>query len=217
MKKEKKFYKKASFWVTCLAIVILLPILIINMLIIYRANKNPNEIPGIFGYKPLIVMSGSMETSIYTGDLIFTRDVDPNTLKVGDVIAFREDNDFVTTHRIIDIKNVDGKKYFATKGDNNNTADKQLVALDKVEGIYISRIPGLGNALVFLQKPIGLVTVLAVILIFGLIIFSVSGSLSSKEMQKVDDDLLKELEELRQEKKLREEKDKSNDKEKKDK
>lgn len=200
MKKEKK--KKTGIWITILAIVILLPVLIINLIIIYRSNKNPDEIPGIFGYKPLIVMSGSMETSIYTGDLIFTKKVDPNTLKVGDVIAFREDDNYVTTHRIIEIKDVDGEKYFVTKGDNNNTIDKHLVSFNKIEGIYVSRIAGLGSALMFLQKPLGLVTVLLLIFIVGLIVFSVSGRVSSKDS--ANEELLAELEELRREKAERE-------------
>lgn len=203
MKKEKKFYKKVSFWITLIALIIMIPILFINIFIIYKANTNPDEIPGVFGYKPMIVMSGSMETSIFTGDLIFTKVVDPETLEVGDIIAFREEDNYVTTHRIIEIKEVNGEKYFETKGDNNNTADENLVSYDAVEGIYVSRIAGLGNVLMFLQQPLGLAIVLLVILVVGIIVFSVSGSSSNKNVN-YDENLMQELEQLRKEKEERE-------------
>ena len=204
MKKEKE--KKSGIWLTVLLVVLLLPILVINLIIIIKANKNPDDVPEIFGYKPLIVMSGSMETSIYTGDLIFTKEIDPSSLKVNDVIAFREDDNVITTHRIIEIKEVDGENYFVTKGDNNNTIDKHLVSYDKVEGIYISRIAGLGSVLMFLQKPLGLAITLVVIFIIGFIAFWTSGTISSKNA--ANEELLAELEELRREKKEREENNK---------
>lgn len=202
--KEKKFYKKFSFWITLIMLLILIPILIINLVIIYKANKYPNDIPEVFGYKPLIVMSGSMETSIYTGDLIFVKEVAPETLKVGDIIAFREDDDYVTTHRIVGIKDVDGEKCFETKGDNNNASDQNLVEFNNVEGIYVYRIKGLGNLLVFLQKPLGLAVVLLIILIVGLITFSISGRINARKTTTSNEELLKELEQLRKEKNERE-------------
>lgn len=210
MKKEKKFYKKPSFWLTTIALIIMIPILVINVFIIFRANANPDEIPGVFGYKPMIVMSGSMETSIYTGDLIFTKVVEPETLKVGDIIAFREEDNYVTTHRIIKIREVNGETYFETKGDNNNTADQNLVSFDAVEGIYVSRIAGLGNVLMFLQQPLGLAVVLLVILVVGIIVFSISGAKSNKKVE-YDEDLMKELEELRKEKAKREQEEQNNE------
>ena len=45
----------------------------------------------------MIVLSGSMETAIYTGDLVFVKVVDTDTLKTGDIIAFRNEADTVTT------------------------------------------------------------------------------------------------------------------------
>lgn len=203
MKQKKKIYKKASFWLTLVALIIMVPILLINIYIIVKANTNPDEIPGVFGYKPMIVMSGSMETSIYTGDLIFTKVVDPETLKEGDIIAFREEDNYVTTHRIISIKEVNGEKYFETKGDNNNTADQNLVSFEAVEGIYISRIAGLGNVLMFLQQPLGLAVVLLVILVVGIIVFAITGSSSNKKTD-YDEKLIQELEQLIKEKAQRE-------------
>ena len=43
----------------------------------------------LFGYKPFIVLSGSMsKTDFNAGDLVLIKDTDPSTLKKGDIIAY---------------------------------------------------------------------------------------------------------------------------------
>ena len=115
---------------------LLMIILMINIYIIIQAKLKPNSVPSIFGYKPFIVLSGSMETEIYVGDLIFVKEVDSSTLQVNDIIAFRDSENLVTTHRIINIVNSDNGRCFETKGDNNNTKDDGMVCSDKIEGKY---------------------------------------------------------------------------------
>ena len=149
--------------------IIAIPILLISIMIVYKANKYPDKIPDVFGIKPMIVLSGSMEAQIHTGDLVFVKIVDTNTLKENDVISFRNEEDKVTTHRIVEITKEDGTRKFRTKGDANNTEDDKLVEEKDVEGIYIARVPGVGNFLMFMHEPIGLATVLIVILAIGLI------------------------------------------------
>ena len=60
---------------------ILLPILFINLVILVDSYRNPNEIPSFFSWKPFIVLTGSMNQEIASGDLAVVKDVDPNTLK----------------------------------------------------------------------------------------------------------------------------------------
>lgn len=149
--------------------IIAIPILTISIMIIYKANKYPDKIPDIFGIKPMIVLSGSMEAKIHTGDLVFVKMVDTDTLKENDVISFRNEDDKVTTHRIVEIVEENESRKFKTKGDANNTEDDNLVEEKDVEGIYIARMTGVGNFLMFMHEPIGLATILIVILIIGLI------------------------------------------------
>ena len=85
-----------------------------------QAKSNPNDVPSLFGYKPFIVLSGSMETEIYVGDLVIVKEVDSSTLKENDIIAFRDSENLVTTHRIVNVINSDKGLCFETKGDNNN-------------------------------------------------------------------------------------------------
>lgn len=172
MQNNKQKQKKNILGIVlkCLFFMIVITVIIISSIIIIKAKKNPDEVPDFLGYKPMIVLSGSMETSIYTGDLVFVKEVDPETLKENDIIAFRNEANTVTTHRIIEIiTDSEGKKEFRTKGDNNVTEDINLVQEEDIEGVYISRIPKLGNVLMQLKEPNTLVIILLIILVIGLI------------------------------------------------
>ena len=88
-----------------IVITVLLIVLIINVSIIIQTKTKPNLVPNILGFKPFIVLSGSMESKINVGDLVFVKEVNPSKLQVGDIIAFRDSENIVTTHRIVDKEN----------------------------------------------------------------------------------------------------------------
>lgn len=176
---EKKWYQKVSNWLFGIVVVILLSILAINIHITIQAKNNENVVPSVFGYRPFFVLSGSMEKEIHKGDLIITKIIEPSTLKINDVIAFRDEENTVTTHRIIDMIERDGNTYFVTKGDNNNTQDQNLVEYKDVEGIYVGRVPLVGTILNELAKPVN-----AVILVMGItIIFILLFQRSSRKIK----------------------------------
>ncbi len=183
MNTSKKWYKNWGNWLIIIATIILVPILLINIWIMYQANTEKDKIPNVFGYKPFIVLSGSMETKIHKGDLIITKIIDPKTLKINDVIAFRDAENTVTTHRIIDIVEDDGETYFITKGDNNNTQDENLVEYNDVEGLYLTRIPNVGNIMNSLSEPTTIVIVIMGITIIFIIGFSISNK-KQKDIEK---------------------------------
>ena len=62
-----------------------------------------------FGYRPLIVTSGSMRPSIEPGAVILVKLVDLDELKVGDVITFSRGGAY-TTHQIVALK-TDGSTF----------------------------------------------------------------------------------------------------------
>ena len=187
-------------------------ILLIAGIIMYKANTDPAKVPDVFGYKPMIVLSGSMETSIHTGDLVFVKMVDTTTLKKNDVIAFRNEADTVTTHRIVDIVFEDGKQFFQTKGDANNANDKNLVAMEDIEGLYVGRIAGAGNFLMFMQKPIGLFIVLLVILVIGLLWLYIVSRKDDKKYRKEEEKDRLEFEEFKRQRELERQKENKEEK-----
>ncbi|MDO5556304.1 MAG: signal peptidase I [Clostridia bacterium] len=151
MKKTEKIKN-----IICIILIIaILPILFVNLFIVIDSFIHPDEIPSFVGYKPFVVLSGSMETEIYTGDLAIVKVIDTNQLKENDIIAYKS-GDFVVVHRIIKKVNENGTTKFVTKGDNNNTEDDEMITLDKIEGKYLFKISKLGNFVMFLQTPIGL-------------------------------------------------------------
>ena len=128
--------------ISIVILLVLIPILFMSMVILINSYTHPNKIPSFFGWKPFIVLSGSMETQISVGDVVIVKEVDTNTLKKGDIIAFNENN-IVITHRINEVIYEDGKTKYITKGDNNNTQDSGYVTPEQVEGVFqfkISRV-----------------------------------------------------------------------------
>lgn len=130
-------------------------VLIVNVTFIVRSYIYPDKIPDFLGYKPFIVLSGSMEPTILAGDLIVTRAIAPEQIVKDDIIAFRAEQNTVVTHRVTDVRTEEGLT-FLTKGDANTGADAKAVGVADVEGIYLGRIAGAGRFAMFLQTPIGM-------------------------------------------------------------
>lgn len=140
--------------------IILIPLLLINIILIIEGFTNPDEVPALAGYSPMMVLTDSMSPKIKSGDLIIIKEIDPTTLKVDDIITFFDpagNGQTTVTHRILKIENIDGKLMFETQGDNNNTPDRLLVEAEAVIGIYLFRIPIVANIIMFMQTVPGLI------------------------------------------------------------
>ena len=171
-------------WYTIVTIFALIALIFIWIFI--QSRVSPDKVPSLFGYKFFIVLSGSMEPEIYKGDLVIVKNIDSNTLKENDIIAFRDKDGYVITHRIVEINYDDGKK-FITKGDNNNVNDADSVALESVEGIYTSKIVGLGNVLVVMQDPVTIVVIVSAIILAGILWITLDNNkLSSSERKELE-------------------------------
>lgn len=127
------------------------------------------------GYiKPLIVISGSMEPGIMTGDLLIDVPVDTATLEVGDVVSLPSElTDNLVTHRIEKIVHLGGGEYrISMKGDNNDFSD----ALDYTVGQTVwqptVQLDGWGSVVQRLTTPpvavplvVGLIALLGIALL----------------------------------------------------
>ena len=148
-------------------------IIIVNVTLIAKSYIYPEKVPDFMGYKPFIVLSGSMEPTILTGDLVLTKEVVPDRINKGDIIAFRVEGNTMVTHRVTDIVRENNSISFLTKGDANIGDDAHAVKAEDLEGIYLGRIGGLGNFAIFLQTPMGLllfvVTPLCLFIVYDMI------------------------------------------------
>ncbi len=172
-KKEKTSHSHKIFTIIGIILcIILIPILVINITLIVKSYTNKDEVPKIGGFCPLIVLTGSMEPEISSGDLIIVKQIDGADVKENDVIAFFDpdgNGQSILTHRVVGITEKDGQTAFYTKGDANNTDDRLPVTADKLVGSYKFRIRGMGNVAMFMQTTTGLIVcvVLPLILLVG--------------------------------------------------
>lgn len=132
-------------------------LILINLYLGINKAVTHNPIPKIFGFSPLVVLSGSMEPALYPGDLVVIREQEAGKYKIGDVVTYLTGTT-AFTHRIISEEN----GVYTLKGDNNNAADEYLTA-DRFEGKVLFHIPKIGVAIVFFKKPAGM-AVLAFVL-----------------------------------------------------
>lgn len=183
--------------------IILIPILIINLTLIAKSFLNKDEVPSVGGMLPLIVLTDSMYPEIESGDLIICNTVEAQDIQVNDVISFFDpagNGTSIVTHRVVEIFEENGEIFFRTRGDNNNTDDKEPVPAENLVGIYRMRIAGAGNVAMFMQSTTGLIicVIMPIILMVGYDI--VRRRIYDKKKKDDTDALLAELEALRAEK-----------------
>ncbi|MBE0701274.1 MAG: signal peptidase I [Acholeplasmataceae bacterium] len=154
-------------------------IVVILLLTFSLANikvKTENDIPNIFGRGFLSVQSDSMksdaEDAFEKGDMIFVRmlnDDSRNDIKEGDVVTFfdRAIRAF-NTHRVIELFELEGKKYLVTQGDNTPGSD-QPILLSDVIAVYRSSWSGFGETLTYLQSPVGFALFIILPVVFILV------------------------------------------------
>lgn len=155
MKQVLNTLKTVLMW---MVVVLAVFMMIFTIISVTTFNRNDRD---LFGYKAYIVNSDSMAaTSFNAGDLILVKEVDPSTLKEGDVITFLSQNPDsfgeVVTH-MIRAKTVDinGNPGFITYGTTTGIDDETVVTYLYVLGKYEFHIPKLGSFFNFLKTPQG--------------------------------------------------------------
>ena len=180
---------------------------------------NPEKVPTVFGYAPLIVISDSMDlelSKVYgkpgafnKGDLIFIKEIDPSDLKENDIISYLDEDDKIVSHRIIRFEEHDGVKMIITQGDYSPNADP-AVHPDRVVGIYKTRLAKLGGLAMFIQKPIGVLVLIGVPVLIYLAVDLVNKNKDKKESQAKNEELEAEIARLKAEQAKKEEETSSN-------
>lgn len=183
---------------------IIIDVLIIVMLIFSAvvaglaiASKS-DGVPNLFGYAPLSVQSDSMVPTFESGDLIISKVVDDETdLNEGDIITFVQNidgEDVLNTHRIVDIKDIDGTLLYETQGDNNEYVDENLSLRINILAKYNNTcFKGLGTVYDFLTGQLGffLVILLPLIIFFIYEVIRVVRNLIAYNREKAYDEAVK--------------------------
>ena len=141
-----------------------------------------NALPMPFGYGAALVLSGSMEPSIMTDDLILVKEAE--SYETGDIVVYQSGS-IIVVHRI---ESIDGEMV-VTRGDANNAADEPI-AMSYIKGRVIGRIPNMGNFVRALKSPVGTITLIAAAFLLMELGYR-------REKQKDEDELDKIKEEIR--------------------
>lgn len=101
-------------------------------------------IVGALPYVPISVVSNSMYPDIEVGDVVIIEKCDFDEVEIGDIIRYVKD-DYTVIHRVVE--KYEGENitdYIVTKGDNNNSVDRDPVYETQVLGKVVFSIPKLG-------------------------------------------------------------------------
>ena len=157
MKKALKIISSILVWTL---VIVTVGVMIFTIISVNTFDKSDRS---VFGYKFFIVRSDSMSaTDFKAGDIVFVKETDPATLKVGDVIAFvsQDPNNLgnTVTHKIREkTTDAEGTPAFVTYGTTTDTNDETLVTYQYVLGKYTGKIPSVGSFFQFLKTTRGYV------------------------------------------------------------
>ncbi len=155
MKKALNIVKNILVWIIVVFSVLMMIFTVVSVNTFDRSDRN------LFGYKAFIVLSDSMKaTDFDAGDLVLVKEVDPSTLKEGDIISYTSQNTSnfgeTVTHKIRMITtDQNGQPGFITYGTTTNTDDETVVTYDYVLGKYQTRLKGVGSFFQFLKTTPG--------------------------------------------------------------
>lgn len=90
------------------------------------------------------ISTASMTPTLPVNTLTFSTPVNPAVVFEGDIILFTDSRDRTVMHRVVEIIDHNGVRRFRTKGDSNQTPDRQLVHEQQVVGRMVGAIPRVG-------------------------------------------------------------------------
>jgi signal peptidase len=142
-------------WIGNAIVVLLLIIITAAFISMVRARAHPGQIPSIFGYRFMSVLTGSMRPRIEPGDMAVIKSIPPEKINSGDIITFKTDESILVTHRVMDVIVGRDGLMFQTKGDANNVNDEKQVSEDKIIGVMVFSIPYGGYVASFIKNSPG--------------------------------------------------------------
>ena len=155
MRKVLNIIKTVFLWLVVLVAVAMMVFTIVSVNTFDRNDRD------IFGFRCYIVLSDSMSaTDFDAGDLVLVKEVDPTTLKEGDIIAYQSQNSenygATVTHKIrARTTDANGNPGFITYGTTTGVDDETVVTYPFVLGKYQMALPGVGTFFQFLKTPQG--------------------------------------------------------------
>lgn len=175
---------------------VILVLLIALLIFMFYARASGHTV-SFFEFSFFRVSSASMEPTLMTGDIILVQKTSVTNIHKNDIVSYRGDegemDGKVVTHRVItEPENDNGTWFLQTQGDADGTVPDPKITSDQLVGKYLVTIPLLGYLYSFFLTPVGLVTIVSIILIlFGYEMISLL--VSYKSIDKLGVELEEEL------------------------
>lgn len=119
--------------------------------------------PVIAGFRPVVILSGSMEPAYPVGCVTYYKACDFSEIREGDAITFRA-GDSMVTHRAVKVNGLSGT--VVTKGDHNLSEDPNPVDRSKIAGKTVKfKIPFGGYVVTGIRQPAAISMMVLILLI----------------------------------------------------
>lgn len=144
------------------------------------------DVPRVFGYSLINIVSGSMEPDIEKGAYILIEEVEPEEIRKDDIICFYSTDPniygYPNTHQVIEEPYVqDGEYYYVTKGTANLLPDSVPARGSRLIGRYVTNLDGLSSFLEYISTNMLLVIVLPLGL--GMVAMFVGAVITAKKSE----------------------------------
>ena len=148
----------SAVWWLCLVVGVIAIVTLI-------AAHMRGEVPRLFGYSLINIISGSMDPEIKQGEYILIKEVDPAEVEKGDIICFYSTDPSIygypNTHRVIAEPYIqNGEYYYTTQGDANLLPDAVPAEGGRLIGRHVTNLTALSSFLEFISNNMLIVIVL---------------------------------------------------------
>lgn len=153
------------------SVLIILCAVVVMLSVVFTRS---GEVPRIGGYSLMCVVSGSMEPEIPTNSLVLVKETPADEIEKGDIISFYSSDPAldgaINTHRVVEIKTVDGELEFVTRGDANGFTDMYTAKARFLLGRVTLVSPSLGILVKLSSNPLIFIPLIIVPLLIMLLL-----------------------------------------------
>ena len=173
-----------------LTVAVAILVVIMTVLTVFSMVFNRDGTASVFGVQAYVVQSDSMTPEFAAGDVIFSKEVNPEELVAGDIITFisRDSASYgqTITHCIREVTTHNGELAFITYGIATGVDDGTPAAASDVLGRYTFRIAGLGSFFEFLKSVPGYIVciLLPFLVIIGLQVANIVSAVRAARAEK---------------------------------
>ena len=117
-------------------------------------------VPPLNQYNAFIIQTGSMDPIITPDDIVIVKEINPEDIVVGDIMAFKVD--------IAEINTFNDELIFKSKPHISDSQDRWTLEEKDLIGVYQFQINSLGNILSFAQSRVGIAFLLLDIIVISI-------------------------------------------------